>query len=201
MDKKLYVGFDIDETIIHSKEIFLDNKPYCDCDFNIKNKEGEYDYSVYIRPNASLLLNYIDENYNLFFYTRATKDYALHILKEFGLESKPLFHSKHIENETVDTLYEGFKRFKVKRLDKIAKLLNCEIDDILFFDDIRNNNEIRPIYQVVKVPEYIGYDNDNALSVIYKKFKECENKNNSEIIENIKNTFNESVKIKNKFKY
>lgn len=175
MKKNIHVGFDIDETFIHSIDIGFDQEPYVDADFNIKDLDtGKYAFSTYIRPNASLLLNYVKENYNIFFYTRSSNDYALAVLKEFGLENEPLFATKYIDVETVDTLYEGIKRFKVKRLDKIANKLNIEIDDMIFIDDIRNTNEIRPIHVVTQVPAYYGSDNDNTMTVLLKKFQDCE---------------------------
>jgi hypothetical protein len=174
MKKNIHVGFDIDETFIHSIDISLDQEPYIDADFNIKDVDtGRYAFSTYIRPNASLLLNYVKDNYNIFFYTRSSKDYALAVLKEFGLENEKFFSTKYIDVETVDTLYEGRKRFKVKRLDKIASKLNIDIDDMMFIDDIRNTNEIRPIHVVTQVPAYHGSDNDNIMTVLLKKFQAC----------------------------
>lgn len=175
MNKKIYVGFDIDETIIHSKAI-TDGVPYEDCDFNIYHDNGNLAYSVYTRPNAELLLNYVDKNYNLFFYTRATKDYASKILTNLGFENPLLFHSKYIDVETVDTIYEGFKRFQIKRFDKIANKLNCNVDDMLFFDDVKNTIETRPVHIVSQVSEYLAFD-DDLFSHIYNKFKSIENKN------------------------
>lgn len=175
MDKKIYVGFDIDETIIHSKEI-TDGVTYEDCDFNIYHDNGNLAYSVYTRPNAELLLNYVDKNYNLFFYTRATKDYASKILTNLGFENPVLFHSKYIDVETVDTIYEGFKRFQIKRFDKIANKLKCNVDDMLFFDDVKNSIETRPVHIVSQVDQYLAYD-DDFFSNIYNKFKSIENKN------------------------
>lgn len=194
MNKKIYVGFDIDETIIHSKQI-NDGIPFDDADFNLYHENGSYAYSVYIRDNANLLLNYIDKNYNLFFYTRATKDYATQILINLGFENPRLFHSKYIDVETVDTVYEGIKKFKVKRLDKISNKLGCDIDDIVFFDDIKNNYEIRPTYLVVQVKPYIGYDNDVELGNIFNKI--CNLKNNEITAKTLRN---ELINEKNKLK-
>jgi len=174
MKKNIHVGFDIDETFIHSIDISLDQEPYVDADFNIKDLDsGKYTFSTYVRPNATLLLNYIKENYNIFFYTRSSKDYALAVLKEFGLENETFFSTKYIDVETVDTIYEGRKRFKVKRLDKIASKLNIDIDDMIFIDDIRNANEIRPIHVVKQVPAYYGSDNDNIMTLLLNKFQAC----------------------------
>lgn len=195
MNKKIYVGFDIDETIIHSKKI-IDGIPYDDADFHLYNENGSYAYSVYIRDNANLLLNYINKSYNLFFYTRATKDYASQILINLGFENPILFHSKHIDVETVDTIYEGFKRFEVKRLDKIANKLDCNIDDIIFFDDIKNQYEIRPTYLVIQVSPYIGYDNDIELGNIFNKFSNMKNNDTSAKI-----LRNELTNDKNKLKF
>lgn len=135
--KKIYVGFDLDETLIHSKDLGISNEPYLDCDFNIMEK-NKYKYSVYIRPNSILLLNY----------------------------------SSSIDKTYLNTIYEGRKRFETKRLDKISKKMKINIDDVIFFDDIKNNNEIRPLKNVVKVPAYFGSDFDNALGKIYKLFKD-----------------------------
>jgi len=175
MKKNIYVGFDIDETFIHSIDIKLDQEPYIDADFNIKDADsGKLSFSTYIRPNAGLLLNYVKENYNIFFYTRSSKDYALAVLNEFGLENEMLFHAKYIDVETVDTLYEGFKKFKVKRLDKIANKLGINIDDMIFIDDIKNRNEIRPMHVVTQVPAYYGNDTDNVMTTLLKAFQICE---------------------------
>jgi hypothetical protein len=196
MKKNIHVGFDIDETFIHSIDIKLDQEPYVDADFNIKDADtGKYTFSTYIRPNAGLLLNYVKEHYNIFFYTRSSKDYALEVLKEFGMENEVLFHSRHIDVESIDTLYEGFKRFKVKRLDKIASKLNIDIDDMIFIDDIKNRNEIRPIHVVTQVPAYYGNDIDNIMTELLKKFQVCHFLIDKEIKEHFKNI--DLINIKN----
>lgn len=188
MKKNIHVGFDIDETFIHSIDIKLDQEPYVDADFNIRDVDtGKYSFSTYIRPNARLLLNYVKENYNIFFYTRSSKDYALEVLKEFGMENEKLFHSKYIEVETVDTLYEGLKKFKVKRLDKIANKLCISIDDMIFIDDIKNRNEIRPIHVVTQVPAYYGNDVDSVMTKLLKEFQHCQLLNELKIKEHFKN--------------
>jgi polyhydroxyalkanoate synthesis regulator protein len=134
-----------------------------------------------------LLLNYVKEHYNIFFYTRASKDYALSVLKEFGMENEVLFHSKYIDVETIDTLYEGFKKFKVKRLDKIANKIGISVDDMIFVDDIKDRNEIRPIHVVTQVPAYYGNDIDNVMTILLKKFQVCQFLNETEIKEHFKN--------------
>lgn len=188
MKKNIHVGFDIDETFIHSIDIKLDQEPYVDADFNIKDVDtGKYSFSTYIRPNANLLLNYVREHYNIFFYTRSSNDYALAVLKEFGMENELLFHSKHIDVESVDTLYEGFKRFKVKRLDKIAGKLGVKVDDMIFIDDIKNRNEIRPVHVVTQVPAYYGNDIDNVMTILLKKFQDCQLMDEVKIKEYFKN--------------
>ena len=82
------------------------------------------------------------------------------------------YQSSSIDKTYLNTIYEGRKRFETKRLDKIAKKMKINIDDVIFFDDIKNNNEIRPLKNVVKVPAYFGSDFDNALGKIYKLFKD-----------------------------
>lgn len=186
MKRNIFIGFDIDETFIHSKEIGLDKTPYCDSDFNIKDSNGEYNFSTYIRPNAQSLLNYVRDNFNIFFYTRSSKYYTEAVLKQFGMENEIFFHSKYIDVETIDTPEDGFKRFKVKRLDKIANKLGCKINDMLFIDDIKNRYEVRPSHIVIQVPEYKGFDNDNALSILLSKFKEYENLKDNDFKDNMK---------------
>lgn len=73
MKKDLFIGFDLDETLISSRDLGITNEPYIDSDFDIKEND-KFKYSVYERSNARLLLNYIDENFNLFFYTRSGSD-------------------------------------------------------------------------------------------------------------------------------
>lgn len=166
----IYIGFDLDETLISSRILGITNEPFVDADFNL-TEHGKFVFSVYERPNARVLLNYINENFNLFFYTRAGEYYAKQVVSNLGFESCPLFFSSSIDKIRVDTIYEGIKRIEVKRLDKIAKKLNTEIDNLLFFDDIRNSIEIRPYNRVIKVPAYNGSDYDNALSKIYTIIK------------------------------
>lgn len=180
MKKDIFIGFDLDETLISSLDLGITNEPYIDSDFDIKEND-KFKYSVYERPNARLLLNYIDENFNLFFYTRSGSDYAFEIVKNLGFEENIIFSSSSIDKETIETIYEGFKRFQVKRLDKIVKKLGTSLDKIIFFDDIKNSLEIRPIERVIKVPVYNGIDFDNALGKIFKVFKDSENFENNEI--------------------
>lgn len=197
MDKKIYIGFDIDETLIHSIDIKIDQKPHENTDFKIKDKDsGVYMFSTYIRPNANLLLNYIKNNYEMFFYTRATKNYSLAILEEFGMNNEKLFHSNHIETEVIYTLYEGYKTFKVKRLDEIAKELNINVNQIIFIDDIKNEYEIIPQNKVIQVPAYYGSESDNTMTKLLKKFQECKDLDISELREELKSL--NLMNIKNK---
>lgn len=184
MKKDIFIGFDLDETLISSRDLGLSNESYIDADFNI-SEFGLLKYSVYERPNARLLLNYIDKNYNLFFYTRSGSTYAFEIIKNLGFENNKIFSASSIDKESVDTIYEGFKRFEVKRLDKIAKKLGTTIDKIIFFDDIRNSNEIRPVERVVKVPEYNGSDFDNVLSILLKNINESYNLSDKDFFKKI----------------
>ena len=205
MKKKIYIGFDLDETLINSKDLGLSNEPYIDCDFNIIDN-GKFKYSVYERPNTRLLLNYIEQNFNLFFYTRAGENYAKSIVKNLGFEECPTFFSSSVEKIRIDTIYEGIKKFEVKRLDKIAKKLNIDLNSLMFFDDIKNSREIRPFERVIKVPAYYGSDFDNALGKIYKIIRENINLENKEFINKMlmidENSLLEDIDIKNvKIKY
>lgn len=200
MKKEIYIGFDLDETLISSKDLGISNEPYIDCDFNIF-ANGKYKYSVYERPNARLLLNYIDQNFNLFFYTRSGEDYAKSIVKNLGFEECPTFFSSSVDKIRIDTIYEGIKKFEVKRLDKIATKLNINLNSLIFFDDIKNSREIRPYDRVIKVPEYHGSDFDNALGKIYKIIKDNINLENKDFIDKLlmieENSLLEEVDIKN----
>lgn len=179
--KDIFFGFDLDETLIHSKKIGVSEQPYDDADFNIYNG-NQVSYSVYIRPHAKLLLDYIKERYHLFFYTRAGSSYAEQIVDNLGCNNYPTFSSSSIEREKVETLEEGIKKFLVKRLDKIASKLGASVDNMIFVDDIRNTREIRPISQVLQVPEYDGSDLDSVLYKLYSRLKEIDNKSDKELI-------------------
>lgn len=179
--KKIYIGFDLDETLIHGIKLGLLEEPYDDADFNLYDSQGSLSYSVYERMNARLLLNYVNDNFTLFFYTRAGEDYAKGIISSLGFKEAILFHSSSIDTETVDT-FEGRTKYKVKRLDKIAKKMNIDIDNMIFIDDIRNIREIRPIKHVLKVPEYKGSEIDSVLNKIYTHLKDIKFNDSNQFI-------------------
>lgn len=173
--KKIFFGFDLDETLIHSVE-GLKSKFDVDpsADFYIKDDMTDLiEYEVYERPNINLVLNKVSNEYNLFFYTRALKDYAEKIVKHLGYEQYPLFTREDtIEEKDIGPYSEG-RTYHVKRLDLIAKRLNTSIENIVFVDDVRNTQQIRPIEVVMKISEFnTSSVKDNEFTKLYKFLNE-----------------------------
>ena len=67
-NKNKLLVFDLDETLIHSKEL-----PEKGIKHQLMFNIGDEKYYVYIRPGVYNLLNKIIDNYDLAVYTAATK--------------------------------------------------------------------------------------------------------------------------------
>lgn len=201
--KNIYIGFDIDETLIHSVE-GLKSRYDVDpsADYYIKDELTDLiEYEVYERPNINLVLNKVANEYNLFFYTRATKTYAEKIMSLIGYEDYPLFTRNDTEQVKDIGPYSSGQTYYVKRLDLIAKKLNTNVDNIIFIDDVRNINEIRPIEAVMKIKAFtVDTCNDNEFSKLYT-FLNNINDSEKDLIRKIRSfNFPEKETIKNKIR-
>lgn len=187
--KQIYFGFDLDETLIHSKETFksiTDADPAADFyiyDHQFKNR---VEYEVFVRPNIDLVLNKVNSEYNMFFYTRAEKNYAENIVSNLGYSELPLFTREDTDLEQDFGPYSSGSKFYVKRLDKIASKLGTSIENIIFIDDVKNNQEIRPLDNVIRIKEFTDEDFlDNEFTKLYKFLNTLQN-NDKDLISKLK---------------
>lgn len=201
--KSIYFGFDLDETLIHSKETFksiADADPAADFYIYDQNFKKRIEYEVFIRPNTHLVLNKVDSEYNLFFYTRAERFYAESIVKNLGFEHLPLFTRNDTDVEADFGPYSSGRQFYVKRLDKIAKALNTSVENIVFIDDVRNQQEIRPLENVIKIKEFTDEDFlDNEFTKLHSFLKDI--KDDEQALNNLKSfnfdNYSQKRKIRN----
>lgn len=169
---KIYVGLDLDETLIVTERYYaLNDRPdnaelYFNCD--------PFKYALHIRDGVRDFLNYIDDNFELFFYTRATKDYAEHIVNHLGYGDKPLFHREDTIRVEIPAFGYDKQRliYQKKDLFKIAEKLGTKIDKIVFIDDVSNDDEIIPTKCVIAIPEMVIDEPDNDLLIILQHFKD-----------------------------
>lgn len=162
----IYLGLDIDETLIETvRYSCLMNRPddaefYFNCD--------PFKYALYKRNHLDDFLQYVDTHFNLFFYTRATQDYAEQVLKFLGYEHVPLFHrgdTLRIEEPPLPYQREKTIYFK-KDLTLIASRLAINIEQLVFIDDVIDDKEITPTNCVIQIPEFNHPDEDCDLVII-----------------------------------
>lgn len=197
--KKIFFGFDLDETLIHSKETFVsktDADPAADFYIYDNQFKNRIEYEVFVRPNTNLILNKVHDEYNMFFYTRAEKEYAKNIVSNLGFEDCPLFTRDDTDLEQDFGPYSNGTKFYVKRLDKISITLGCKVESIIFIDDVKNNMEIRPIENVIRIKEFKGEDFlDNEFTKLYK-FLNTLKESDAHLIEKFKSfNFNDKRKL------
>jgi TFIIF-interacting CTD phosphatase-like protein len=187
-NKEIFFGFDIDETIIHSVE-GLKSKYDVDpaADFYIKSDDTDLiEYEVYVRPNIDIVLNKVAKDYNLFFYTRAIKSYAEKILDVLGYQDYPLFTREDTVQEKDIGPYSDGRVYHVKNLNHIAKRLNTTVENIVFVDDVRNIQEIRPVEAVMRISEFNTHSvKDNEFTKLYKFLGEVKG-TNQEVIQQLR---------------
>jgi len=155
--RDIYFGLDLDETLVHTVKVWgLGDIPE-DAEFYLY-EEGKISYGVYLRDGLKDFLKTIDDQFNLFFYTRALGYYAKDIVKQLGYDHTPLFHRDH----THTVKYKEFGAYErevekvvfKKDLFKIADLLDTTINKIVFIDDVIDEKQITPIYCVIQIPEF-----------------------------------------------
>lgn len=169
----IYVGLDIDETLIVTERYYgLSDRPD-DAELYFECKP--FKYALHKRNHVDHFLKFIDSNFKLFFYTRATYDYAKQIIDFLGYDNYPLFHRDHTTRVEVQNLaYEKDKKiFFKKDLKIIANQLNTSIHKIVFIDDVLNENEITPLDCVIEIPEMIIDYQDFDLKIIQQHFEEA----------------------------
>lgn len=166
------MGLDIDETIIHTKRYYgLFDRPD-DAEFYFSLWDGDYEetYALYCRAYLNEFIKLLDNNFKIFFYTRADKKYAEIILKHLKLDKYPLFGREHtiVHDEIVFNAYRGnivLKRYQ-KDLSIIAAELKTDIKNIVFIDDDNNSNQLVQPEITIKIPEFVNDIQDFDLKII-----------------------------------
>ena len=172
MNGKIYVGLDIDETLIKTKQYScLMDRPD-DAEFYFAC--SPFKYALYKRPFLDKFLTYLHQYYNVFFYTRATHEYAQQIVTFLGYPNTPLFHREDCERIEEILPYEKQKTvYHKKNLQLVATHLNTDLNHIVFIDDVVNEREITPTDIVIAIPEY-DFEDDYCLKIIHDHFVESE---------------------------
>lgn len=155
--KKVFFGLDLDETLIYSHETFkskTDADPSADFYIYDKDHPNCIEYEVFERPNLHLLLNKINSEFNMFFFTRAERTYAQNIVNELGFSDLPLFSREHTDIVKDIGPYSSGSTYELKRLDKIAKVLGTDLEHLIFIDDVVNMQAIHPIDNVIKISKF-----------------------------------------------
>jgi hypothetical protein len=175
MHGKIYVGLDIDETLIKTKQYSCLMDRQDDAEFYFAC--GPFKYALYKRPFLDEFLAYLHANYNVFFYTRATQEYAQQIITFLGYTTTPLFHREDCQRIAEVVPYQKERLiYHKKNLQLVATKLNTELRHIVFIDDVVNDKELTPTDIVIAIPEYDG-TNDCCLKIVHDHFVESETVN------------------------
>lgn len=166
----IYIGLDIDETIIKAVEYHgLSDRPD-DAEFYFELFQPNYTekFAIYKRNYLEEFIYTINKNFNIFFYTRADRVYAETILKHLKLDKYPLFAREQTikKEELLDTISGNIITYYLKDLQIVADNLNINIEDIIFIDDVVNEKELKQTNLAIKIPEFNIYDNDFDLKII-----------------------------------
>jgi len=174
-NKTICLGLDIDETLIETERYYglIDRPNGADFYFSLP----PFHYALYKRSFLDQFLQYVDAHFTLFFYTRATKDYAQQIVDFLGYSHVPLFHRQDtLRIEEKELAYgRGNKTIYFKKdLNIIAQRLDTSINNIVFIDDVVSDKEIVPTSNVICVPEFNHKIDDCDLLIIKNHLIESE---------------------------
>lgn len=166
----IYIGLDIDETIIKAVEYHgLSDRPD-DAEFYFELFQPNYTekFAIYKRNHLDEFIYKINKNFNIFFYTRADRVYAETILTHLKLDKYPLFAREQTikKEELLDPISGNIITYYLKDLQIVADNLNINIEDIIFIDDVVNEKELKQTNLAIKIPEFNIYDNDFDLKII-----------------------------------
>lgn len=168
-----FIGLDLDETLVHCvKYTGLSNRPD-DAELYITVENNEH-YAVYKRKGLDDFIAFVNTHFNVFIYTRATKEYASQIINKLfpGIIFFDRDFTERKEFVIADAYTREAKRVVFKKdLAKIATLLNTTIDKIIFIDDVVNEDEITPREALLAIPEFLNEGDDNDLLIIKDHIK------------------------------
>lgn len=169
INNKKYFGLDLDETLISAKgsasgckTLAFDNGfDFLIDDFLIENGEQiNYYYLISERPYLMDFIKYLDENYNVFIFSRAEFSYVHKIVAKLGFDSKktPVF----TRDDCDIVINEDVLTYK-KNLVKISKKLGVKTSDMFFLDDAVDVDQITQIGGLIHAPEYVVNEHDDFL--------------------------------------
>lgn len=166
------LGLDIDETIIKTikYEGFIDRPDDAEFYFTVGENEFKENFALYKRPYLDEFMNFVNKNFNVFFYTRADKTYAEIILKFLKFDNYPLYAREFTikKEELIILPYKGeVKIYKfVKDLRIVAQDIGIELEDIVFIDDVVDKDQLLQPELTIKIPEFDNEIDDFDLRII-----------------------------------
>lgn len=171
MTDKLLI-LDIDETLIHSDVLEPDFY-----DFMVLNK-----YYTIKRPYIDDFLKYAFDNFTVGIFTSSTEDYAIEILNNLNVELDKLLFLWDREKCTSKFNYDMYTYNCVKKIDKVRKSFNWNINKMIIVDnDI--NSAIYNYGNLICVKDFLYDLKDvelNKLINYLEKIKNAENIRNIE---------------------
>ncbi|MDN6327055.1 MAG: HAD family hydrolase [Alkalibacterium sp.] len=148
---------DIDETLLHSTY----EKLKVPADFTYKER------NVYLRPHLTSFLDYCFTHFNVGIWTVALAEYADFVLRKMGRydQLEFVYHRDHCqEKETFNGLTN-----EIRHLKDLHTLKTYKLESIIMLDD--TPQFVRPLDNVLMIPEFRGEADDQALLDIQKKLE------------------------------
>lgn len=166
----IYIGLDIDETIIKAVEYHgLSDRPD-DAEFYFELFQPNYTekFAVYKRNHLNEFIENINKNFKIFFYTRADRTYAEIILNNLNLAHYPLFARENTikKEELIDPIKGTIITYYQKDLQIVADNLKIDKEDIIFIDDVVNEKELKQTNLAIEIPEFDIEIEDFDLKII-----------------------------------
>lgn len=172
------LGLDIDETIIKTIKYdgFIDRPDDAEFYFTLGENEFKENFALYKRPYLDEFMNFVDQNFNVFFYTRADKTYAEIILNFLKFDNKPLYAREFTikKEELIIIPYQGeVKIYKfVKDLRIVSQDMGIKLEDIVFIDDVVDKDQLLQPELTIKIPEFDNEIDDFDLKIIKNHMKQ-----------------------------
>lgn len=148
--------FDLDETLIHSTEVELEDK----CDFRIGK------YFTYIRPNVEILLSDCMKIFNIAVWSSATELYTKSVVQHIFPEVDKLCFVWSRDKCTYRVDLESDEFIWIKNLKKVKKL-GFDLDKVIVVDD--SPEKLLFNYgNLLRVDPFYGDKNDDELIHLMK---------------------------------
>lgn len=158
--------FDLDETLIHSTEVELNNK----CDFRVGR------YYTYKRPNVEKLLLYCLKTFDVAVWSSATELYTKTVVQNIFHEVDKLCFIWSRDKCTYRVDLESDEFIWIKNLKKVKKL-GFDLDKVIVVDD--SPEKLLFNYgNFLRVDPFFGNKNDNELIYLMKYLSVLEKKPN-----------------------